>query len=78
MFISGVGFGVAVDDGFGDGTGEDFGAGIFIPGICCDLVCAANTTIIRLRTETKPAVLNISRDRCMTLPSSIEFIYLGD
>lgn len=72
IFISGVGFGVAVDGDFGGGTGEDFGAGIFIPGICCDLVCAANTTSIRLKAETKPAALNIFGDRRMTNPSRLQ------
>jgi len=72
IFISGVGFGVAVDGDFGDGTGEDFGAGIFIPGICCDRVCAANRTSIRLKAETKLAVLNISGDPRMTIPSRLQ------
>jgi hypothetical protein len=76
IFISGVGFGGAVDGDFGDGIGEDFGAGIFIPGICCDLVCAAHTTSIRLKAETKPTVRNISEDRRMTIP--LDFNYTRD
>jgi hypothetical protein len=80
IFISGVGFGVAIDSGVGEGTGEAFGGGIFIPGICCGLVCAANTPNTRLKADTKPAVLNISIDRRIGYPvlsSSTRGIEIG-